>query len=222
MLLLGDHSVTMGVHRNPWGAMQHQSMCVGFLDAPYTQRVNVLGLFTRPTRQEECKTASPHACVVQHQPSTAPPTPTPHPQTSIYSHPGWNASPPKTKICADRWAKCQAPAPKVMMPAGGVVPKWGHCHPSIMSGLSTSHIFLTCPICPQPNGWTTHPPIHAGLGYLLKKWTSAYILKYQPAHSLNFCGSHPTTTTTPLPPQKHIHKMHCSTHQHGVCPKCTA
>ena len=35
-------------------------------------------------------------------------------------------SQPKTEICPHGEAQCQAPAPKITMPAGGAVPEWGH------------------------------------------------------------------------------------------------
>ena len=47
----------------------------------------------------------------------------------------------KTEICPCGEAKGQAPAPKVMMPAGGAVQKWGHGHGDIMCGLPTSRTF---------------------------------------------------------------------------------
>ena len=56
------------------------------------------------------------------------------------------------------------PAPKVMMPAGGAVPKWGHCHGGIISELPTSNIgFEPTPFIPNSvGGQPTNPSMREG------------------------------------------------------------
>ena len=48
------------------------------------------------------------------------------------------------------------PAPKVMMPAGAAVPKWGHRHGGILRRLPTSHI-CPAPFHPSPVGGQATP-----------------------------------------------------------------
>ena len=63
----------------------------------------------------------------------------------------------KRNMCLGE-AICKAPAPKIMMPAGGAVPKWGYCHRGIISRFSPSCNFEPAPF--NPSGLTTNQPIH--------------------------------------------------------------
>ena len=112
--------------------------------------------------------------------------------------------PPSTLIREPSWGtKYQAPAPKVMMPAGGAVPKWGHCRGGIMSGPPPLARFETAPFSPEPNGRTTHPP-HP----LLKRQTRAYTRKYQRADPLGLYA--------PAPPRNPWHCVACPTSVHQI------
>ena len=89
-------------------------------------------------------------------------------------------------------AKSQVPAPEVMMPAGGAVPKSRHHHGGIMRVLPTSRNFLNPPPSHSTH-WVDNQPTYPRVeDSLLKRRTSTY----QPAYSLSFYRTPPTTHPT--------------------------
>ena len=66
------------------------------------------------------------------------------------------------ETCAQREAKCQAPAPKVMMPEDGAVPNGGHRHGGIISGHPALATFDPTPLTLNPMGGQPTPPSTCG------------------------------------------------------------
>ena len=105
-------------------------------------------------------TETPHFFIDCVTPPPPPPHPHPHPhphnkRAPMNTHP---VSHSKTEACARGEAKCRVPAPEVMMPAGGAVPKGGPRHSGITRGLPTSRN-PSAPSLPM-QGLSTNPPIH--------------------------------------------------------------
>ena len=70
----------------------------------------------------------------------------------------------KAELYTRTEAKCQAPAPKAMLPAGGTLPKWGHRHGGIMRPVPLLLQFSEpAPFTPNAvGGQPPPPPIHCG------------------------------------------------------------
>ena len=96
------------------------------------------------------------------------------------------------------------PAPQVTMPAGGAVPKWGHCHGGIRSGLPTSRSVLNPPLTQRVDNQRPPPPPSTSEGSPPQK-VSKYVHPEVPPGNLpppppHLVALHPSPPCLTLPP----------------------